>query len=89
MPGRSTIITSEQERSALRLLARSARRGEADRAGATLLTLAGRHAGESPPAWGCTSAPRAKGADASFVAVRRSSGTASHSAAPTGPAPRP
>jgi transposase len=46
MPGRSKIPADEQERSALRALARSARRGEADRARAILLTLAGRRAAE-------------------------------------------
>ena len=46
MPGRSKITADEQERSALRALARSARRSEADRARAILLTLAGRRAAE-------------------------------------------
>ena len=44
MPGRSTIIADEDERAALRVLARSARRSEADRARAILLTLAGQRA---------------------------------------------
>ena len=46
MPGRSTITADEQARTALRALARSARRGEADRARAILLTLAGQRAAE-------------------------------------------
>jgi transposase len=41
MPGRSPITADEAGRSALRTLARSARRGEADRARAILMTLAG------------------------------------------------
>jgi transposase-like protein len=44
MPGRSTITADEEGRTALRALARSARRGEADRARAILLTLAGQRA---------------------------------------------
>jgi transposase len=44
MPGRSKITADEQERSALRALARSARRSEADRARAILATLAGQRA---------------------------------------------
>jgi transposase len=44
MPGRSTITADEQARTALQGLARSARRSEADRARAILLTLAGQRA---------------------------------------------
>ena len=46
MPGRSKVTTDEEGRSALRALARSARRSEADRARAILLTLAGQRAAE-------------------------------------------
>ena len=44
MPGRSTISADEQARAALGALAKSARRSEADRARALLLTLAGQRA---------------------------------------------
>ena len=46
MPGRSKITADEQQRSVLRALSRSARRSEADRARAILLTLAGRRVAE-------------------------------------------
>lgn len=46
MPGRSKVTADEAGRSALRALARSARRSEADRARAMLLTLAGQRAAE-------------------------------------------
>ena len=46
MSGRSKVTTDEEGRSALRALARSARRSEADRARAILLTLAGQRAAE-------------------------------------------
>jgi transposase len=46
MPGRSKVTADEEGRSALRALARSARRSEADRARAILLTLAGQRAAE-------------------------------------------
>lgn len=46
MPGRSTITADERERAELRALARSSGRGEADRARAILLTLAGRRAAD-------------------------------------------
>lgn len=46
MPGRSKITADEQERSALRVLARSVRRGATDCARAILLTSAGRRASE-------------------------------------------
>jgi transposase len=46
MPGRSKITTDDEGRSALRALARSARRGEADRARAILMTLAGQRSAE-------------------------------------------
>ena len=46
MPGRSKITAEEQERMALRALARSARRSEADRARAILATLAGQRAAD-------------------------------------------
>ena len=46
MPGRSKITADEQQRSVLRALSRSARRSEADRARAILLTLAGQRAAE-------------------------------------------
>ena len=46
MPGRSKVTADEAGRSALRALARSARRSEADRARAMLLTLAGHRAAE-------------------------------------------
>jgi transposase len=41
MPGRSVVAADEKQREALRALARSRDRGEADRARAMLLTLAG------------------------------------------------
>ncbi len=44
MPGRSTISADEQARAALGALAKSARRSEADRARALLLTLTGQRA---------------------------------------------
>ena len=46
MPGRSKITADEEGRAALRALARSAQRSEADRARAILLTLAGQRATE-------------------------------------------
>src|SRR5512134_3255110 len=46
MPGRSKLTADAAERAALRGLTKSADRGEADRARAILLTLAGRRAGE-------------------------------------------
>jgi hypothetical protein len=46
MPGRSKITADEQGHAAVRALARSARRNEADRARAILLTLAGQRAAE-------------------------------------------
>ena len=46
MPGRSKVTADEEGRSARRALARSARRSEADRARAILLTLAGQRAAE-------------------------------------------
>jgi transposase len=46
MPGRSKITADEEGHAALRALARSARRNEADRARAILLTLAGQGAAE-------------------------------------------
>jgi transposase len=46
MPGRSKITTNEEGHSALRALARSAQRSEADRARAILMTLAGQRAAE-------------------------------------------
>jgi transposase len=46
MPSRSKVTADEEGRSALRALARSARRGEAERARAILLTLAGHRAAE-------------------------------------------
>lgn len=46
MPGRSTITTDDEGRSALRALARPSRRGEADRARAILMTLAGQRSAE-------------------------------------------
>src|SRR5690349_2480667 len=46
MPGKSTLTADAAERAALRDLSKSEQRGEADRAGAILLTLEGRHAGE-------------------------------------------
>jgi transposase len=46
MPGRSKITANEPERAELRALARSSHRGEADRARAILLTLAGRRAAD-------------------------------------------
>ena len=44
MAGRSKITADEDERSALRMLARSGHRAEADHARAILLTLEGRQA---------------------------------------------
>ncbi len=44
MSGRSPVQTTEEQRFALRQLARSPRRGEADRARAILQTLEGRRA---------------------------------------------
>ena len=44
MPWRSKVTANDEERSALRALARSAHRSEADRARALLLTLAGQRA---------------------------------------------
>src|SRR3712207_2316530 len=46
MSGRSPIRATDEERSALRRLARSSQRGEADRARAILHTLAGQWAAE-------------------------------------------
>ncbi len=46
MPGRSTLTVDDEGRFALRQLARSSQRGEADRARAILLTLAGQRAAE-------------------------------------------
>ena len=46
MPGRSKITADEEGHAALRALARSAQRSEADRARAILLTLAGQRAAE-------------------------------------------
>ena len=46
MPGRSKLTADAAERTALRGLTKSEDRGEADRARAILLTLAGRRAGE-------------------------------------------
>ena len=46
MPGRSKITADEEGRAALRMLARSAQRSEADRARAILVTLAGQRAAE-------------------------------------------
>jgi transposase len=46
MPSRSKITADDEGRSALRSLARSARRGEADRARTILLTLMGQRAAE-------------------------------------------
>jgi transposase-like protein len=46
MPGRSKITTDDEGRSALRVLARSTRRSEADRARAILMTLAGQRSAE-------------------------------------------
>ena len=46
MPGRSKLTADAAERAALRGLTKSEDRGEADRARAILLTLAGRRAGE-------------------------------------------
>src|ERR687895_371703 len=45
MPGKSTLTADAAEQAALRALSKSEQRGEADRARAILLTLAGRRAG--------------------------------------------
>ena len=50
MPGRSKLTATDEERIALRLLAKSVQRGEADRARAILLTLDGRRAEIGPRA---------------------------------------
>lgn len=52
MPGRSRITADDRERVALRALARSRHRGEADRARAILLTLEGRVADDIAAALG-------------------------------------
>lgn len=52
MPGRSRIAADADQRAALRLLARSSRRTEADHARAILLTLEGRLAAEIAAALG-------------------------------------
>jgi transposase len=52
MPGRSKVAADERERGALRALARSSQRGEADRARAILLTLGGRVATDIATALG-------------------------------------
>src|SRR5215213_9127463 len=52
MPGRSKLTADAAERAALRGLSKSEHRGEADRARAILLTLAGRSAGEIAAALG-------------------------------------
>jgi transposase len=52
MPGRSKITADAEERTLLRLLARSSLRSEADRARAILLTLEGRLAAEIAAALG-------------------------------------
>src|ERR1041385_825548 len=46
MPGKSTLTADGGEQAVLRDLSKSEHRGEADRAGAILLTLEGRRAGE-------------------------------------------
>src|ERR671939_777621 len=46
MPGKSTLTADAAEQAALRALSKSEQRGEADRARAILLTLAGRKAEE-------------------------------------------
>src|ERR671929_962157 len=46
MPGKSTLTADAAEQAALRALSKSEQRGEADRARAILLTLAGRRAEE-------------------------------------------
>ena len=46
MPGKSKLTADAAEQAALRGLSKSEQRGEADRAGAILLTLEGRRAGE-------------------------------------------
>src|SRR5438445_11502636 len=46
MPGKSKLTADAAEQAALRALSKSEQRGEADRAGAILLTLAGRRAAE-------------------------------------------
>jgi transposase len=52
MPGRSKITVREDDRAELRALARSAHRGEADRARAILMTLDGRKAADIAAALG-------------------------------------
>ena len=52
MSGRSSLVASSEQQAALRELAGSAVRGEADRARAVLLTLAGWTAGEIGEAFG-------------------------------------
>ena len=52
MSGRSKLTASDEERIGLRALAKSAQRGEADRARAILLTLDGRRAEEIAVALG-------------------------------------
>src|SRR3954470_13062091 len=52
MPGKSQLTADAAERAALRGLTKSEHRGEADRARAILLTLAGRSAGEIAAALG-------------------------------------
>src|SRR3954468_12972964 len=52
MPGKSKLTADAVERAALYGLSKSEHRGEADRARAILLTLAGRSAGEIAPAVG-------------------------------------
>lgn len=52
MPGRSRITANAEERAALRLLARSSHRSEADHARAILLTLEGRRAADIAAALG-------------------------------------
>jgi transposase len=52
MTGRSSLVASAEQKAALRELAKSPERGEADRARAVLLTLAGWTAGEIGQAFG-------------------------------------
>jgi len=52
MAGRSSLVVSAEQVAALRVLAGSAVRGEADRARAVLLTLAGWMASEIGEAFG-------------------------------------
>ena len=54
MSGRSSLAASAEQKAALRVLAGSSVRGEADRARAVLLTLAGWTAGEIGEAFGTT-----------------------------------